>query len=184
MPFRALLFAALLATASSTQATDWSADPATSLLSFSGSAEGMAFTGQFKQFHPEINFDPTELSTARFNVEITLASADTDNSDRDETLMDKDFFFVKQFPTAHYSASEFRTLSNGHFAADGTLSLRGVEKPVTLEFTWVAEGQSATLDGTATINRLHFDVGAGDWADASTISHEITVHTTLKLTSQ
>lgn len=179
-----LLFVTALAFGQGAHAAEWSVDAQASTLGFSGSAEGMAFDGRFKQFRPKINFDPADLAGARFEVEIDLASADTANAERDETLHGGDFFATTRFPTAVYTATAFRALGDGSFAADGNLSLRGVDKPVTLEFTWASNGTHATLDGSATLNRLDFDIGAGDWADASTISHQIAVKTHLELSAQ
>ena len=178
---RTTLTATALALAFGAQAGDWQADPAASSLTFSGTAEGESFVGAFKSFTPTIAFDPADLAASRFEVDISLASADSGNADRDDTLRGSDFFAVARFPSATYTASAFRDLGGGRFAADGALSLRGVEKPVTLEFTWSRNGADATLEGTATVNRLDFDVGGGDWADASTIVHEIGVTTRLSL---
>lgn len=181
MTLRFLFSAALLAVGFTAHAADWNVDAAASSLTFTGTAEGEAFTGRFKEFSPTIRFDPADLAASRFEVRIALASADSDNAERDETLHGSEFFSVRTFPQATYTASAFRDLGGGKFAADGTLSLRGVEKPVTLEFSWSQDGSAATLDGKATLNRLDFSVGGGDWADASTIAHEVGVTTTLKL---
>lgn len=179
-----LALIAALASAGSAHSADWKADPAVSTLNFSTVAEGTAFTGRFKQFSPAITFDPADLSSARFHVDIALASADSDNAERDETLQGSDFFATARFPQATYIATTFRDLGGGRFAADGMLSLRGVEKPVTLEFSWADDGTSATLEGKTTLNRLDFDVGGGDWTDASTIAHDVGVTTTLKLRAE
>lgn len=181
MRFMPFLLAAMIATSSLALAADWQADPAQSTLSFTGTAEGMDFDGHFGDFTPAIRFDPADLAGARFDVRISLASADTANSDRDETMKGSDFFAIKRFPEASYTATSFRDLGEGRYAADGTLSLRGVEKPVTLEFSWVTEGDAAILDGSASLNRLDFEVGGGDWSDASTIAHEVKVRTHLQL---
>mgnify|MGYP003416552497 FL=1 len=181
MLLRSALLSAALMLAFGAHAADWQADPAASTLGFSGTAESEAFEGLFKTFVPAITFDPAQLSGARFEVEISLGSADTKNADRDETLRGEDFFSVASFPDARYVATAFRDLGGGRFAADGRLSLRGVEKPVTLEFTWSQEGETATLQGKAKLNRLDFGVGGGDWADASTIAHEVGVTTRLSL---
>lgn len=178
---RCLLLAALSTCAFSASASDWQADPARSTLGFSGAIEGEAFSGQFKQFKPVIQFDPAQLDSARFDVEITLSSADSANAERDETLQGEDFFASARFPSAHYRASQFRQTAEGRFVAEGTLSLRGVDKAVPLEFTWQPGADGAVLEGTATVNRMDFGVGGGDWADAATISHEISVTTTLHL---
>lgn len=181
MKFHTLILAASLSFAFGAHAADWQVDPATSSLKFSGVAEGESFVGSFKNFNPVISFDPADLAASRFEVEITLDSADTGNADRDDTLRGSDFFSVGKFPKARYSANAFRDLGEGKFAADGSLSLRGVEKPVTLEFRWSQTADGASLDGEASVNRIAFDVGGGDWADASTIVHEIGVTTHLSL---
>lgn len=178
---RPLLLLALAACAFSASATEWQADPARSTLGFAGAVEGEAFSGHFKEFKPAIQFDPAALDSARFDVEIMLASADSANAERDETLQGEDFFATARFPSAHYRASQFRQLGEGRFVAEGTLSLRGVDKAVPLEFTWKSGADGAVLEGTATVNRIDFGVGGGDWADASTISHKISVKTTLHL---
>lgn len=165
-------------------ATTWSADQAASTLNFTGTAEGEGFTGKFKEFTPNITFDPADLAGSKFDVDIALASADSANAERDETLQGSDFFDTEKTPRASYVATAFRELGDGKFAADGTLTLRGVARPVVLEFSWTSDGTSATLEGKATVNRLDFNVGGGDWADASTITHEIGVSTTLKLSAQ
>ena len=43
-------------------------------------------------------------------------------------------------------------------AADGMLSLHGISKPVTLEFTWTP-GAKPVLSGKATVSRLAFPFG-------------------------
>ena len=58
----------------------------------------------------------------------------------------------------------------------GTLSLRGVSKPVTLTFTWTP-GDKPVLAGKATVKRLEFGVGEGDWADTDLLPNEIAVST-------
>ena len=127
-----------------------------------------------------IAFDPANLATSRFDVTITLASADTQNSERDDTLRGADFFNVAKMPTAHYVATKFRSLGGNRYAADGTLALRGVTKPVTLNFVWTA-GVSIALTGDAGVNRLDFGIGGGEWADTSTIGNAVKVHTSLIL---
>jgi hypothetical protein len=74
------------------------------------------------------------------------------------------FFDAAKFAQAHYTATQFRALGGNRYAADGTLSLHGVTKPVTLTFTW-ASGAQPVLEGKATVNRLDFGIGSGDWAD-------------------
>ena len=161
-------------------ATSYRANPKSSTLTFSSSYQGETFSGRFGRFDANIAFDPANLGTSRFDVTINLASADTQNSERDDTLKGADFFNVAKMPTAHYMATKFRSLGGNRYAADGTLALRGVTKPVTLNFVWIA-GVIVALTGDASVNRLDFGVGAGEWADTSTIGNAVKVHTSLIL---
>ena len=122
----------------------------------------------------------SKLATSKLDVMIPLAGASTGNGDRDSTLKGADFFNVARFAQAQYSASKFRSLGGNQYAADGTLNLRGVSKPVTLTFTWTP-GAKPVLAGKATVKRLDFGVGGGDWADTRTIPDEVAVSTRVVL---
>ena len=165
-------------------ATVWATDNAASTLEFTGSADGEAFTGTFKKFDAKIEFEPNDLEHSSFAVSIDLTSADSGNSDRDETLQGEEFFDTATTSGATYAASRFTKKEDGSFSANGDLTLNGVTKPVPLHFTWKADAKSATLVGEATIDRTEFNVGTGDWADESSIRHEVKVKTTLKLGTQ
>ncbi len=161
-------------------AGNWHADGKASTLAFSGITQGEAFNGNFRTFDAAIAFDPTQLATSRFDVKITLASADTANPERDDALHGVDFFDTTHTPVATYTATKFRSLGGNRYAADGTLNLRGMSKPITLIFLWVA-GVTPSLTGDALVNRLDFKVGGGQWADPSQIGNAVKVHTSLKL---
>jgi polyisoprenoid-binding protein YceI len=178
----AFLSAALLCSlvALPAQAASYRADSKSSTLTFSSSYQGESFTGRFGRFDANIAFDPANLATSNFDVTITLGSADTQNSERDDALKGADFFNVAKMPTAHYFASKFRSLGGNRYAADGALTLRGVTKPVVLSFTWTP-GATPALVGDANVNRLDFGVGGGQWADTATIGNAVKVHTALKL---
>ena len=174
-----LLGIALLAAATTVSAQDWQMAKGSSL-GFSSSFQGEAFSGSFSRFTPQIRFDPKRLDQARFDVSIDLASADTRNSERDDTLKTSDFFDVRKTPTARYTATSFKDLGKGRYQANGTLSLRGINKPVALVFSW-KPGQSAILTGEATVNRLDYKVGTGDWSDTGILPNAVKVKTVLVL---
>ena len=160
-------------------AADWTSQ-AGSALGFSASYQGETFEGRFAKFTTQIRFDPSRLADSNFDVRIALASASSNNEERDALLKGEDFFNSNKLPEARYSASKFRALGGNRFAADGTLSLRGVNKPVTLTFTWTP-GAKPVLIGEATLKRLDFGVGGGDWTDTDLIPNEVKVKTKLVL---
>jgi polyisoprenoid-binding protein YceI len=147
-----------------------------SVLVFATKYDGEVFTGKFASFTTTMSFDPAKLATSKLDVVIPLAGANTGNADRDSTLSGGDFFNVAKFAQARYTATKFRALGGNQYAADGTLSLRGVSKPVTLTFTWTP-GAQPVLAGKATVKRLDFGVGSGDWTDTSSIPNEVAVST-------
>ena len=178
---RTALLAALLACAGAAPAADWTVKPEGSSLRFAGKAQGEKFEGRFKDFTPAIRFDPAALETARFDVTVRLASADSRNQERDETLAGADFFDVANYPEARFVATEFAAVDGGGYEARGALELRGTRQPVTLAFKWTPGKDGVRLEGKATLDRTAFGVGSGDWEDAEMVAHAVEVATTLLL---
>ena len=175
-----LLLGALLASAARARAQDWTVQPG-STLGFATTFEGVKFTGTFKQFSARIVFDSAHPQACTLDATITLASADTDNADRDKMLPTADFFDVARFPTATYRGADCAPAGPGRYSAQGTLTLRGVSKPVPLTLQWRMQGAGALLTLDASVPRLTFGVGSGQWADPSAIGLDVAVHGVLKL---
>ena len=174
-----LLLLLLIALPLTAHAADWKVDAAKSTLGFSGSYQGDAFHGVFKQFDAAIRFDPQHLDAARFDVTVKLASVDTRSAERDETLTGSDFFAIDDHPTAHFVTTGFHRGADGGITADGTLELNGVKQPVTLKVDFRPDGSDAVLDVDTTLNRLDYKLGTSDDWDA--ISKQIPVHAHLLL---
>jgi polyisoprenoid-binding protein YceI len=176
------LLAALLFTATAAPAADYVAQPE-STLGFTATYQDEAFEGSFARFTPVIRFDPADLAASRFDVRIVLASANTANAERDEMLLGSEFFDAAGVPEARYIATRFRALGGNRFVAEGTLSLRGVSKAVPLTFTWTP-GAKPVLAGSATVSRLAFKVGTGDWTDTGLLPDAVKVKTRLVLVAK
>lgn len=168
------LAAAMAAAASPALAADYV--QSSGALSFASEYQGETFVGLFPDFQAKLSFDPAAPQDAKLDVTIPLASADTKNGDRDSTLRTADFFNVGKFATARYTASGFRSAGDNRYVADGTLELRGVKKAVPLQITWTP-GERPVLAGRATVKRLDFGVGAGDWGDVSIIPNDVAIST-------
>jgi polyisoprenoid-binding protein YceI len=179
MTMHRLILPLFLLAATAAQAADYRAGPG-STLGFSATYQDEAFAGKFATFTPQVRFDPANLAASRIDVSIDLASASTDNAERDEMLLGSEFFDAARAPTARYLATSFRALGDNRFVAEGTLSLRGVSQAVPLTFTWTA-GQAPVLAGEASLSRLAFNVGIGDWTDTELLPDQVTVRTRLVL---
>ena len=147
-----------------------------SSLQFAGTYQGDGFSGSFPGFKTTFSFDPKQLASGKLDVAIPIASATVGNEEMDPEMRGAEFFDGRRFPQAHYTATKFRALGGNKFAADGTLSLHGVSKPVTLAFTWTP-GAKPILNGKATVKRLAFNIGTGEWSDTSLIADDVVVTT-------
>ncbi len=161
-------------------ATDYTVQPASSTLGFSNTFQGESFDGHFGQWTAAIRYDAANLAASKFDVEVNLASVKTGDKDRDGALPGSAFFDVAKFPKAHFVTTGFHR-SGGKVTADGTLTLHGVTKPVSLDVTFKPQTGGATLDVAGTVKRLDFGVGTGDYADTSVIGGEVKVTAHLQL---
>ncbi len=163
-------------------ARDWQVDTAKSTLTFKGSYQNEAFDGTFRKFDATIAYDAADLAKSKFDVTIDLASADTGNGDRDDSLHGNDFFDVKKTPKAHFVTESFAKAADGSVEAKGSLTIRDKTRPVTLKVTFAENGNAATLDVATTLRRADFGLGASsDWAD---VGADVPVHGHLTLSAK
>jgi cytochrome b561/polyisoprenoid-binding protein YceI len=169
----ALLIGLLAVGVSRAEAADWKVDPAKSKLGFQGSLSGQSFEGTFKKWEAEIAFDPAKPAEGHAKVTIDMASAVTGDKQRDAALPDSDWFSVKKFPQAVFEATKFIVKDATHFDAEGSLTIRGNAKPVTMPFTLEIAGDSAHAVGKLDIVRSDFGVGQGEWADGAMVALKV-----------
>ena len=155
-----------------------SASPST--LAFEGAAQGESFSGEFRQFSARVDFDADNLATTRFEVDIDLGSADSQNAERDELLREEAFFDIANQPAARFVAVGAEPEGDGYLSR-GTLSLKDHSRAVNFRFRFSETASGAQLVGEAVLDRTDFGVGSGDWEDAETIDHRVKVSTTLTL---
>ncbi|MEO5625072.1 MAG: YceI family protein [Dokdonella sp.] len=178
---RPLILASLLLPASAF-ARDWQVDAAKSSLTFKGSYQKEAFNGSFKKFESVIAYDATDLSKSKFDVTVDLASADTGNGDRDDSLKGSDFFATAKFSKAHFVTASFEKAADGSVEAKGSLTIRDQSKPIVLKVKFDESGNAATLDVDTTLKRADFGLGNGsDWSD---VGADVPVHGHLALTAK
>ncbi|SHE38625.1 Polyisoprenoid-binding protein YceI [Modicisalibacter ilicicola DSM 19980] len=174
--YLALAFAAVQAAPGA-----WAIQHDESRLGFIATQEGEAFEGEFAEFDAEMRFSKDALDESRFDVTVDVTSIDAGNSQRNDLLPDEEWFFFERFPRATYVTSTIREGDDAPFEAVGTLTLRGVEREITLPFEWRTEGDRAFMQGRVTLNRRHFDIGQGEWADDDTVAYPVEVVVDLTL---
>ncbi|WP_286829331.1 MULTISPECIES: YceI family protein [Kordiimonas] len=166
----------------SAKADNWQIIAPESSLSFTATQAGSPFTGHFKQFDAAVTFDPASPEAAHIHAEIDLTSARTGADDRDAALMTPTWFNSEAFPKAVYEASGFTPVGDGRFETQGTLTLKGISQPLTLQFTLEITDDMAHVTGVAKIVRTNFNVGSGDFESGKWISKAVEVQ--LMLTAE
>jgi len=161
-------------------ATSFTSDPASSRLEFTGVQAGAEFKGVFHKFSAAVEFSPDALANAHLDVVIDLASEDSGDKDRDDTMHGADLFDVAHFPTAHYVTKSVTQTASG-YTAIGSLTLHGVTRDVLIAFKFTPGAAGATLAGTAELKRLDFGVGRGDWKSTEWVADAVKVAFSLNL---
>src|SRR5579863_5076003 len=99
--------AAALFAATPASAAHWAVDYAKSKLGFTVAWSNEPFSGAFKTWKADIDFDPADLAHAHADVAIDLASETSDEAEFDDGLKGALGFQVSQFPTAHFTTTGF-----------------------------------------------------------------------------
>lgn len=163
---------------------DWTVTKSASKIAFETSYSGDAVSGSFGGYRADIRFDPEALDKSRVRVRIDLASVNSGDSERDQTLESSDFFNVSSTPTAIFEADRFEKTGANAYVARGKLTLRGVTKPHNLPFSLTIKGDTADMRATTEIDRIAYGVGGGMWADTAQIPQKVKVAITLRATAQ
>ena len=178
----AVLFVSGAATA--VRAATWTVDPGKSKLGFTGQQSGAAFSGRFKTWSATIDFDPAKPETGHVVATIDVASATTDDAQKDEAMPGSDWFDAASFAKATFEATGFLPKGPDSFEAKGKLTLRGVTKDVTVPFTLTISGDQGHAVGTTKLVRTAFGVGQGAWSSGDTVALDVDVDFDLMATRQ
>jgi cytochrome b561/polyisoprenoid-binding protein YceI len=144
-------------------------------LGWSSSWSGANINGSFSRWTGDISFNPDALDKSKIKVSVDLASVASGDGERDGTLKSDDFFGVAAHPTAIWTSTRIRPLGGNRYSADGTLSLRGVDKPMSLNFTLDLADKDAKVSGGGSLNRTDFGVGQGDYTKTDEIPDAVKI---------
>jgi len=86
--------------------------------------------GRFNRFSGDFDYDEANPSNNRIEVEIDIASLDSNNPLRDKHLRSERFFDVKRHPKATFISTGWEDLGNGK--ATLKVLMRSVQQPAIL----------------------------------------------------
>ena len=154
----ALFIAMPLAAGHLTSGT-WTLDPHRSIVAFTVTKHGTErVDGRFRAFQGTVTYD--EANPARSSIEwrVKIASIETGERPRDATLQNEEFFHAARFPEMSYIARGVQRLPNGNFRFNGTITIRGQSKPLTIEATMIRCGAEGPMF-SAKFDLDRFDFG-------------------------
>ncbi len=140
---------------------------------------GSAVEGSFAKWTAAIRFDERIEAEKQGDVEVTIAIPSLTLGSVTSQAMGPDYFNVEEFPTATFKADILQDVDG--YVAKGTLDLRGQTVPATLRFSLKLEGDTANVNGTLTLDRRDFGIGA-NMADEASLKFAVDVTVSLTAT--
>ena len=165
-----LLLCAGLGAANAQSSESFKVDPAHADVTFAIDHLGFSKTwGRFNEIDGTIVLDRETPENSIVFVVIQAASIDTRHAVRDDHLRGPDFFDVATFPAIVFRSQRIEPLGERTARVYGTLTLRGIPRPVTLFATLnkIAEHPLrpglvvAGFSARATIKRSEFGITTG-----------------------
>jgi polyisoprenoid-binding protein YceI len=145
-------------------------EPAHSQLLFSIAHLGLTdYYGRFDRLSGALNFDPKAPEKSSVSVAIDTSSVDTPSGGINDELKGT-VFGIRAFPTATFKSTSVTRTGPDTGRMDGTLTIKGVTKPVSLDVVF-SGGEEDPLNGdfalgfkaTGTIKRTDFGLTGMEW---------------------
>lgn len=122
---------------------------------------GAPVAGSFGEWTAQISFEEQDIDGRHGDVTVEVAIGSLSLGSVTQQAMGNDFFNVATFPTATFQA-DILSDSDGdnQYIAEGTLTLKGATVPVTLPFVMEVDQNTATMEGSVSLDRQDFGIGA------------------------
>lgn len=146
-----------------------------SRITFVSRQMGVPVEGQFRRFSGQIAFDPARPEVARATLEVELASFDMGSREVYDEVVSRNWFDVRQFPTARFVASSLRHLGGDRYEVRGQMTIKGRTRDIIVPVTYRPQGRDALLEGSFVLRRLDYGIGTGPWGDTSVVADEVQV---------
>ena len=148
--------------------------PERSEVRVTGTQQGESFSGTFGRFDAAIDFDADALDSSRVRVALPIAGLDLGSSDRNDALPGKVWFSTRLHPVAVFEADTFRADGAG-YVADGTLTVKGLQRGLSLPFTLEDEGGLTVMRGSVVLDRTRWNLGDAPWDTEEYVGHDVRV---------
>ncbi len=103
---------------------------------------------------------------------------------KDDALGEPGWLNPEKFPTATFTSTQITSSGGNNYVAKGTLALKGKTLPVSLTFTLAISGNSATMNGSTTVDRLAYEIGTDADATGTFVGKDIAIAIALTATKK
>jgi polyisoprenoid-binding protein YceI len=147
--FQAIALAIILLSAFTfIQSLDWKISDKYSI-KFNGGDPSGEFTG----LKGTIKFDENNLTASKFDCTIDVESINTGNGMKNTHAKSDKWLDAAKYPVIRFTSKSIKRTTTG-FEAIGTLDFHGVQKEITLPFTFV----NNVFNGVIEVNRMDYNV--------------------------
>ena len=147
-----------------------------SQIEFTVKEMGVPVTGKFKRFEAVLDIDLAKPEKSSAAIRIDIGSLATDNDEADAIAVSTDWLDKVRAPQATFQSSSISALGAGRFEAKGSLSVKNVARPITLQFSSseLADGKTM-ITSEFKINRSEFGIGGGIWNQVGVVTEVILI---------
>jgi polyisoprenoid-binding protein YceI len=96
--------------------------------------------GRFNEFGGTFTYDPDDHGNSQIQVDIKMASLDSNHAERDKHLRGTDFLDVSKYPTATFKSTSYKETGFNKGVLEGELTLKGITKPVKIDVERIGNG--------------------------------------------
>ncbi|WP_151671786.1 YceI family protein [Nitrincola schmidtii] len=118
--------------------------------------------GRFNEFEGRFHYDADNLDATTVEVDINVASVDSNHAERDRHIRSGDYLDVSRFADARFVSTAYTDQGDGKGVLEGDLTLYGQTLPISIDVEKVGEGQDpwggyrAGFTGTTVLNLPDF----------------------------
>lgn len=142
---------------------------------------GSQVQGRFADWTAAINFNETPDAAGKHgDVEVTISMATLTLGSVTGQALGADFLDAEAHQTATFTA-DIRAADAG-YVAEGNLTIKDTTVPVTLPFTLMIDGDTATMSGETTVSRTDFDIGMGTQPTEGSLGFDVGIQVNLTAT--
>ncbi|MEQ5802441.1 YceI family protein [Halomonas sp. H10-9-1] len=171
----AALGATALAGVSQAQAADYAIDIDNqhAFVQFKINHLGFSYIlGSFEEFDGSFHYDPENLEASSAELEVQVASLNSNHAERDKHFLGDDFLDAGEYPTATFSSTGFEPTGEGEGVLSGDLTLHGETQQIEMPVTLLGEGEDpwgnyrAGFEGSTTLELADYGIDMSAYPEA------------------